>query len=147
MRLNLQKNILVYDSEKDRYVFIKDHIHYSGEKRFKVVLGYGYGASEVNEIVYVKEDEVDSFIKRFSKKKEVVRVIQILKECIVENKNNLTEMREHLFNAIRKVADGSMSIDKAKSISTTAEVINNSIKVEIEYKKMIKDPTSSKIIE
>lgn len=146
MQLNIQKNRLFYDIETGKTVLVKECIHYAGEKRFKVVLSYGFGASEEREVVYVNEDNTETFLKRFSTK-EQKRFEQILIGSIVEKKNNLTEMRSALFDSIRGVANGTMNIEKAKSISQTSQVIVNSIKVEIEYKKMVKDTSKSEILE
>ncbi len=148
MRLTeIPKNKLLYDSENDKTVLIKDCIHYPGEERFKVILSYGFGAGEVNEIIYVNEHEVDKFLKRFIKEKEVKELKKILKDSIVENvkQNDLSNLREDLFKSIKGVVDGTMKIEQAKTISSTAQVIVNSFKVEIEYKKLIKDFTPIKM--
>ena len=146
MQLNIQKNRIFNDLETGKTVLVKECIHYPGEKRFKVVLSYGFGASEERETVYVKENDTETFLKRFSSK-EQKRFEQILKGSIVEKKNNLTGMRAALFNSIYGVVDGTMKLEQAKSIAQTSQVIVNSIKVEIEYKKMIKDTTKSQILE
>lgn len=143
MYLDIQKNRTLYDNEKDKTVLVKEAIHYPGEERFKVVLSYGFGAGEIREIVYVNEHDAESFKKRFTARKQE-RVL-ILKGSIVEGKNNLTGMREELFKAIRGVADSTVSVEQAKSIASLAQVITNSIKVEIDYKEFIGDLTASEI--
>jgi len=47
--------------------------------------------------------------------------------------NDITELRDIMFDTMRALKDGSMEVDKAKAISDTAQVIINSAKVENDY--------------
>ena len=52
-------------------------------------------------------------------------------------KNDITELREILFDTIRRLKDGdkSMDIDRAEAINHSAQTIINTAKVEIDYTK------------
>jgi hypothetical protein len=45
----------------------------------------------------------------------------------------IEDLRRHLFDAIAGVKDGSVSIEKAKTISELSQVIVNTAKVEVDY--------------
>lgn len=47
--------------------------------------------------------------------------------------NNVSALREHLFEAIKGVKDGSLSIEQAKAVSDLSQTIINSAKVEVDY--------------
>lgn len=49
--------------------------------------------------------------------------------------NDINSLRDHLFNALAGLKDGSMDIDKAKAISDVAQTIINTAKVEVEFAK------------
>jgi hypothetical protein len=49
--------------------------------------------------------------------------------------NNVNDLREHLFAALKGLKDGTVDIEKAKAMSEVAQVIINSAKVEVEYAK------------
>lgn len=49
------------------------------------------------------------------------------------SKNNITELREILFDTLRGLKEKSIDIDHAKAISETAQVIINSAKVEVDH--------------
>lgn len=49
--------------------------------------------------------------------------------------NDITDLRTHLFDALKGLKDGSIDIEKAKAISDIAQVIVNSAKVEVDYAK------------
>jgi hypothetical protein len=49
--------------------------------------------------------------------------------------NSITDLRTHLFDALKGVKDGSMDIETAKAVSGIAQVIVNSAKVEVDFVK------------
>lgn len=49
--------------------------------------------------------------------------------------NNVNDLREHLFAALKGLKDGTVNIDQAKAMSEVAQVIINSAKVEVEFAK------------
>lgn len=52
-------------------------------------------------------------------------------------KNNMSALRDHLFETLEKVKDNQIAHDKVKSICEIAQTIINSAKVEVEYIKAI----------
>jgi hypothetical protein len=55
-------------------------------------------------------------------------------------KNKIEDLRNHLFEVIEKLQDNDdngMTIEKAKQITETAQVIVNSAKIEVEFIKAI----------
>lgn len=49
--------------------------------------------------------------------------------------NDISTLREHLFDALKGLKDGTVDIDKAKAMSEVAQTIINTAKVEVEYAK------------
>lgn len=52
--------------------------------------------------------------------------------------NNIVDLRTHLFDALRGLKNGTVSIEKAKAMSEVSQVIINSAKVEVDYIKSSK---------
>lgn len=52
-------------------------------------------------------------------------------------KNKMEGLRNHLFETIEGLRDGSITNDKAKAICEVSQVIINSAKVELEFIKII----------
>lgn len=50
--------------------------------------------------------------------------------------NTIKELREHLFDALRGLKDGSMNIETAEAMSTVSQTIINSAKMEVDYMKV-----------
>jgi hypothetical protein len=50
--------------------------------------------------------------------------------------NDVNDLREHLFAALKGLKDGTVDIEKAKAMSDVAQVIINSAKVEVDYAKV-----------
>ena len=48
----------------------------------------------------------------------------------------ITDLRTHLFGALRGLSDKTMDIDRAKAIVDVGQVIINSAKVEVEHMKV-----------
>jgi hypothetical protein len=53
-------------------------------------------------------------------------------------KNDITEVREHLFSALRGLTDkdAPMEIERAKAVADVAQTIINSAKVEVDFLKI-----------
>ena len=49
--------------------------------------------------------------------------------------NTIKELREHLFDALRGLKDGSINIEIAEAMSTVSQTIINSAKMEVDYMK------------
>jgi hypothetical protein len=52
-------------------------------------------------------------------------------------KNKIEDLRNHLFEAIEKVKDGDMPLDRAKVVAELAQVIINSAKAETDFIKAV----------
>jgi len=50
-------------------------------------------------------------------------------------KNKISDLRNHLFEAIEMLKDGDMELEKAKAIGDLAQVVINSAKVEVDFIK------------
>lgn len=60
---------------------------------------------------------------------------------------NITDLRTHLFGALRGLSDKTMDIDRAKAIADVGQVIINSAKVEVDHLKMAGGAGSGFILE
>src|SRR6187549_2638598 len=72
--------------------------------------------------------------KRFEKFFLIKRIEKLTK---IAMNRDITGLREKLFDAMEKVADGSMSLDKGKALCEIAQVIINSAKVEVDFIKAL----------
>lgn len=63
-----------------------------------------------------------------------------------EQKNDLDELREHLFATLRGVKDGSMDIDRAKAVVQVAGVLIDSARVEVEFARVTGRESGSKFL-
>lgn len=50
--------------------------------------------------------------------------------------NTITDLRKHLFDSIAGLKEGTMEIDKAKTIADLCQVVINSAKVEVDFMRM-----------
>ena len=50
--------------------------------------------------------------------------------------NTIRDLRKHLFDAIAGVRDGSMDIDKAKTVAELSKVVVDSARVEVDFMKV-----------
>lgn len=50
--------------------------------------------------------------------------------------NTISDLRKHLFDAIAGVRDGSMDIDKAKTVAELSKVVVDSARVEVDFMKV-----------
>ena len=51
--------------------------------------------------------------------------------------NDITALRDVLFEVLKGVKDGSIDVEKAKAMNDTAQVLVNTAKVEIDYLKAV----------
>lgn len=63
-----------------------------------------------------------------------------------EPKNNLDELREHLFATLRGVKDGSMDIDRAKTVVQVADALIDSARVEVEFTRVTGRESGSRFL-
>jgi hypothetical protein len=47
--------------------------------------------------------------------------------------NDITTLRQHLFDALQGVRDGSLDLDKARAINDLGKTITDTAKVEVDY--------------
>jgi len=147
MQPNIRRNIPLIEKATGKVFLISECIHYVGEERFKIVKKTGYGADEKSEVIFVSEHEIDNFLKSYEVK-GLKSKRQLLEGIMVEKENNFTEMRNLLFDSIRGIIDGTVDVNKAKAVSTVSQTIINSVKVELDYRKLVKDTTTQpKVIE
>lgn len=57
--------------------------------------------------------------------------------------NNVNDLREHLFAALKGLKDGTVNVDQAKAMSEVAQVIINLAKVEAEFAKATGSTTTT----
>ena len=63
------------------------------------------------------------------------------------SKNNIDELRGHLFDTLRSLKDGSMSVETAQAMSLVGKTIIDTAKVEIEFTKASGETVESKFLE
>lgn len=65
----------------------------------------------------------------------------------MNNKNNIDELRGHLFDTLRGLKDGSVSVENAQAMSLVGKTIIDTAKVEIEFTKASGETVESKFLE
>lgn len=122
------------------YELLKDDVN--------VILKYGYGLNIERTSYIVPIKEIGQWIKNnfVPKIKQVTAEsstgLHTYKYSLAMSKpteNNITSLRNHLFEAIRKLEGGTMKPDEAKSMAQLAQTIINSAKLELDYKRMIEE--------
>lgn len=61
--------------------------------------------------------------------------------------SNVIELRNYLFEALKGVRDGSISVEQAKAVSELSQTIINSAKLEVDYCKATGQTMASGFIE
>jgi hypothetical protein len=61
-------------------------------------------------------------------------------------RNKIDDLRNHLFETIELLKEGSIEIDKAHAIADCAQVIVNSVKMEVDYIRALNLKTTSGFI-
>ncbi len=64
----------------------------------------------------------------------------------MSNKNNIDDLRTHLFDTLKGLKDGSMSIETAQAMSLVSQTIINTAKVEAEFAKATGESISSEFL-
>jgi hypothetical protein len=156
--------------------YISSYCYYEGTEQISIYIKTGYGASEklTNEVI--SEHDLDEWIEEFTnglevhrkevnkkvvinnnktilsdkmiqeeiKKEEIMVEKEVVKE--VEKKDDFDSMRRLLFESMRMVKQGELDVEKAKSISSMAQTIINSVKVEIDFLKLTGSDDKPKMI-
>lgn len=63
------------------------------------------------------------------------------------SKNNIDELRGHLFDTLRSLKEGSMTVETAQAMSLVGKTIIDTAKVEIEFTKASGETVESKFLE
>ena len=140
-----------FDNNYGKSVWIDRYVHFPGTEQISIYIKSGYGASErvINKVI--SEHELEKWILDF--RGEFMRKIPEQKTNILPNnekmetKNNFTEMRQILFNAMNGLKDGSVQLETAKGIGQIAQVVINSVKVEVDFLKLTENRKELKSIE
>lgn len=110
-------------------------VHLEGSEQLSIQVVSGFGASEKRERILISEHDVEDFKNKYLDKKFVnVKIMEDVKK--ESSKDNFTEMRSMLFDAVRGLKDGTMKVDQAKAIASVSQTIINSVKLEVEALKM-----------
>lgn len=59
----------------------------------------------------------------------------------------INELRETLISQIKKIENGQISLDKAREISRTSQVIVDTVRVELNYSKSVKNKNKVDFLE
>ena len=140
-----------FDNNYGKSVWIDRYVHFPGTEQISIYIKSGYGASErvINNVI--SEHELEQWILDF--RGEFTGKIPEQKTNILPNnekmetKNNFTEMRQILFNAMNGLKDGSVQLETAKGIGQIAQVVINSVKVEVDFLKLTENRKELKSIE
>ena len=60
--------------------------------------------------------------------------------------SSMTELRAHLFDALKGLKEGTIKVEQAQAMNATAQTLINSVKAEIEYLKLPPERTGSGFI-
>lgn len=140
-----------FDNNYGKSVWIDRYVHFPGTEQISIYIKSGYGASErvINNVI--SEHELKQWILNF--RGEFMGKIPEQKTNILPNnekmetKNNFSEMRQILFNAMNGLKDGSVQLETAKGIGQIAQVVINSVKVEVDFLKLTENRKELKSIE
>lgn len=129
---------------------IIEHIYYPGDETIKIKYCTGFGAGEeINNMIF-PESKLDDMLKIFiviPKEKSVLNIKPKNQLSMSDHTdNNLTGLRNHLFEAIRKLEGGTMRAEEAKAMASLAQTIINSAKLEMEFKLLVSKSPEIKMI-
>jgi hypothetical protein len=140
-----------YNNKYGNNSYIGSYCYYQGTEQISIYIKTGYGASEKTINVVISEHDLDVWLKEFTNSSEVNKKIEptnnkvmedsrseLVKEVVneVEKKQDFDYMRRLLFESMKMVKEGSLDVEKAKSISSMAQTIINSVKVEVDFLKL-----------
>lgn len=105
-----------------------------------ITVYYKYGFHK-DEIQYeVSFENIDVHIDLFTIRETNVSILKPTPTQMAEvTENNLKGLRTHLFNAIRQLEGGTMNNEQGKAMAQIAQVIINSAKLEMEFKRQTDD--------
>ncbi len=137
---------------------IKEFSIYKGDKMVKLIICYGFEGNEITETFGIPYNEILIKLESFTiapkidnseilnKEPLKLKIIKPL-EMSEQTEDNLTGLRTHLFNAIRKLEGGTMKNEEAKAMAQVAQVIINSAKLEMEFKQLTNDKPTINMID
>lgn len=138
-------NKTLLNSEGKRCRFV-DHSFYKNTKEVQLRVSFGFGASEKIETYLFPLHDLDLKLDSYSiapKLENINTEVKPIKHTLQmseHNDNNMKGLRNHLFQAIRKLEGGTMKEGEAKAMASVAQVIINSAKLEMEF-KLLTDKT------
>jgi hypothetical protein len=163
--LKKYENKTLFDSKGERCRIIS-YSYYKGNKTINLILSKGFGAAEIKENLTFPEHDLEIKLESFSIAPKIDNSDIITPNNVKfnykhdinnTNKNqltmskqtddNLTGLRTHLFNAIRKLEGGTMKNEEAKAMAQVAQVIINSAKLEMEFKQLTNDKPTINMID
>jgi hypothetical protein len=147
-------NKTLLDSKGERCRIVS-HSYYKGDKTINLILSKGFGAAEIRENLTFPEHDLEIKLESFSiapkiNNSEIINTKNTIKNQLTMSKqtdDNLTGLRTHLFNAIRKLEGGTMKNEEAKAMAQVAQVIINSAKLEMEFKQLTNDKPTINMID
>jgi hypothetical protein len=156
-KIKKYQNKTLLDSDGNRCRIV-GHTYYSGNKTINIIISRGFGASETKEDVTFPEYDLDMKLDLFTDAPKIdnsdiitapnieVKYKTSDTKMSEQTEDNLTGLRKHLFNAIRKLEGGTMKNEDAKAMAQVAQVIINSAKLEMEFKQLTSDKTIINVI-
>ena len=173
MRFKELETKQLFDNSYGNSVFIDSYVYYNGTEQISIYIKTGYGASEktINEII--SEHDLEQWIANFKSSgkssgkssvnlpisntkqsfKQVKTSVNLPKKEYMSSENvneksinSFDSMRDILFDAMIKVKDGKLDVEKAKSISMIGQTIINSVKVEVDFLKLTGSDSKPKMI-
>ena len=125
--------------------YISNYCYYDGTEQISIYIKTGFGVTEKTFNEIISEHELPKWLLEFKnieeeEEEEIIipkkKVIMKENEIKGTNKDDFNSMRNILFESMRMVKDGTLDIEKAKSISAMAQTIINSVKVEVDFLKL-----------
>jgi len=130
--------LLGEDGKKWRYY---NHTYYN-DKDIEIRFVRGFGAVEERKTEKTTFKDLWYLLKKYpivkGKEHGIIHQKHPL-QMAEKTENNLKGLRKHLFDAIRKLEGGSMKNEDAKTMAQVAQVIINSAKLEMDFKKLTED--------
>jgi len=158
--------LMYFDPLERRVRVFKHSLNRPRKDEITITVAYGYGLNEVFQNYTIKIDELNDFVDKFDPPEDIPKIkngvstIVDIKTTKVYNnnfkitlymsepaENNLSELRNHLFESLRKISTGAMKHEDAKAVASLSQTVINSIKVELEYKMFAKKQPEIKMLE
>ena len=153
---------IVYSVAENTNVRLIRYVYFNGTREIEIEYAIG---NDMSKKITFYEHDLEAKLLLFKPKKDVVLTFVPKQELInkevkksinnqfnilemsTETQNNLKGLRNHLFEAIRKLEGGTMRADEAKAMAGLAQTIINSAKVEMEYKMLLTDKPNIALLE